>query len=296
MTNGGTLTWSGGPVYDATAAAADTLANLAGGTIDLQDDGTAFAHLYSLDNVLANAGTLRKSAGSGTTTVGWAVNNSGTVNGQVGTLAFTDSVTNTGTITMANGAAINGVITSNSGGVVRGPVGGTGTYTGNQTFNSGSTLAAGGTTAAGRLVLNGNLAMTAGSTFHQSLNGSTVTTGFDRVEVFGTIDLGGATLAGDVTGFNPSSTDLYFILLNDGDDSVTGTFAGLDQGGAGRFGIWDFQISYTGDSLSNSITGGNDVVLYNFSPVPEPGSMLAVTAAGVGLAVLVRRRKRLTTA
>jgi hypothetical protein len=37
-------------------------------------------------------------------------------------------------------------------------------------------------------------------------------------------------------------------------------------------------------------------VLYNFSPVPEPASILAVAAGGLGLAGWVRRRRRVIPA
>ena len=54
-----------------------------------------------------------------------------------------------------------------------------------------------------------------------------------------------------------------------------------------------FQVSYTGDITGSgiSISGGNDIVLYNFTPVPEPASVLAVCAAAAGLFGLARRAR-----
>ena len=57
-----------------------------------------------------------------------------------------------------------------------------------------------------------------------------------------------------------------------------------------------FQVSYFGNITGTgiTITGGNDLVLYNFQPVPEPGAVLAVSALAAGLFGLFRRvRNRL---
>jgi hypothetical protein len=267
----------------------------AGGLFDLQSDGTV---LRNNTGVLTNAGILRRSVGTGTATVAWATTNSGTIDAQAGTLAFTfaGGVTNTGTVTMSDGRTVSATgITSNSGGVIQGPTGGTGTYTAPLTFNSGSTLSPGGTGSAGRLVQTGNLTMAGGSTFHLNLNGDTVTTGFDRVEVIGTVALGGATLAGSTVGFSAGAGDRYFVLLNDGTDAISGTFNGVAQNGVTILDGYQFQVSYTGDFATNALTGGNDIVLYNFTPVPEPASVLAVSAAALACGVAAGRRWRCRT-
>lgn len=80
---------------------------------------------YSSTATLVNQGTIRKSAGTlNPTIVGWPVTNSGALlNNVVNTLNFSGGVTNTGTVTMVNGATIGGTITSNSSGLVQGPAG-----------------------------------------------------------------------------------------------------------------------------------------------------------------------------
>jgi fibronectin-binding autotransporter adhesin len=85
----------------------------------------------------------------------------------------------------------------------------------------------------------------------------------------------------------PANTgDLFFIVLNNDTDAITGTFAGLAEGS--RFFApngQDFQITYVADSGTSSFTGGNDIALM---AVPEPGSATLLLA---GLALLARRRR-----
>ncbi len=112
----------------------------------------------------------------------------------------------------------------------------------------------------------------------------------DRLSVNGAISLNGATLDGTLlNGFTPVIGDLFFIVLNDGADAVSGTFA---QGGRIAFGGRTFDIGYTGNfvadgSGSNAFTGGNDVVL---RVVPEPTSAVLILS-GINLLALRRRRR-----
>ena len=133
----------------------------------------------------------------------------------------------------------------------------------------------GGDTSYGRLTVRGTGAIT--------INGSVLTVG----------------LAGN---FTPSASDVFGILDNQTTNSVTGTFAGVGQDGtvnavfANNTPAGTFQVSYDGDITGSgiSIHGGNDIVLYNFTPVPEPLSVLTVGAAAIGLFGLKRRAGRRT--
>jgi hypothetical protein len=149
------------------------------------------------------------------------------------------------------------------------------------------------TTSAGNLTVNGNLALQSGSTLNLKLNGTSAGTNHDRLTVNGTVDLGNSTLLGTVN-YSALTSDKLFILLNDGSDPITGTFNGLSNGSQVQLGSYFANISYFGDSTSLALTGGNDVVLYNFTPVPEPGSILAVAAFGIALGAIrrVTRRKQ----
>ncbi len=294
LTNAGTINWQAG-----TITAPGTISQLTNsGTIDFKADGVAFGTSAGGNGTLVNTGTLVKSGGNASnsnTNIAWVTQNSGLIDGQIGTLAFTNgTLVNNGIVNAGNGATISATLTSGENGLVRGVAQATGNYTGNQTFNSGSTLAAGGTGAAGRLILTGNLTMNNESTFHVNLNGTTHTTGFDRVQVVnGTVTLNNATLDGAIgAGFAPTAGQNLFVLVNDGTDTITNTFNGLAQNGTGTLGGWNFQISYLGNFDNGNLTGGNDIVLYNFSPVPEPASVLAIAVVGMGAIGITRRWRR----
>lgn len=70
---------------------------------------------------------------------------------------------------------------------------------------------------------------------------------------------------------------------------MSGTFAGLAQGSTFNIGAYSFQISYGGDSVSGTFTGGNDVLLM---AVPEPGFEYLLGCGALLLLHRVRRRLR----
>jgi fibronectin-binding autotransporter adhesin len=137
------------------------------------------------------------------------------------------------------------------------------------------------------------------------LNGTTFdpaggSTSYSRLTVkgTGTVTVDGAALTvGLNTGFTPSGSDVFVIVDNQTDTAISGTFNGLADGAtvnaffpnnaaAGTFQITYF-ANYTGSSVS--LTGGNDIALYGFVPVPEPAAVLGLCAVAVGLVGLTRR-------
>ena len=103
------------------------------------------------------------------------------------------------------------------------------------------------------------------------------------------VSLNGATLD-VVLGFTPAPGDNFFIIRNETGNPIGQTFAGLGQGDPVVIGDTTLYISYTGNYLTDSTLGGDDVVLYQ--PVPEPAHILLLTAASAGLIGWVRRRNR----
>jgi hypothetical protein len=107
----------------------------------------------------------------------------------------------------------------------------------------------------------GNLTFASDGSYAVDVNGTAVT--FDQTIVTGTVTINpAATLTANVAG-SLADGQKYFILLNNDVDAVSGTFAGLAQGAVvSTSGGIDLKISYTGDSTSSDLTGGNDIVLY----------------------------------
>jgi len=194
------------------------------------------------------------------------------------------------------GAAAPPTVTVNAGGVL----GGTGTLgtaaaTRNVVVNSGGAIAP-GTNSPGTLTVTGNVTFNTGSSFTVKLNGATPGTQHDRLVVAGDVTLGNATLAGTVGGgFTPTATTQLFIIDNQGTNPTSGQFNGVIQDGTVTLaGGYQAKVSYTGDVTSGSLTAGNDVVLYNFLPVPEPATFLGIAAVSLA-AGYVRRRLRPAT-
>lgn len=118
------------------------------------------------------------------------------------------------------------------------------------------TVGLGGTVAPGNspgILTTGDIDLQAGSTYFAELDGTTVGTQYDQLNVIGTVNLSDPTLTLSL-GFSPAGGETFTILNNDGSDPVTGTFAGLPEGAVFNAGGYGFQISYVGGD-------GNDVVL-----------------------------------
>ena len=77
---------------------------------------------------------------------------------------------------------------------------------------------------------------------------------FTAVNVTGAVTLSNAVLTVTLSGFIPNVGESFTIVANDGADRVTGTFAGLPEGGTLTAGSRRLRVSYVGGT-------GNDVVL-----------------------------------
>jgi hypothetical protein len=106
--------------------------------------------------------------------------------------------------------------------------------------------------------------------------------------VVGTVDLGSATTlnVSRLASFAPKVNDTFAIIVNDGTDAVTGTFAGLANGDSFTVAGYTYQINY------DAGVDGNDVLLLVKATPTTPdtgiGSLLTspLTAALSALAAL----------
>lgn len=248
-----------------------------------------------------SANTLTMSGASVSTNGGLTKDGAGTLVLSGGNLHTGDTVVHAGTLKFdgtggvastrivvgdsgSSGATLD--VTTKSGGLIiasGNTVGGVGTINGNVTIQSGGSITP-GNSGAGTLNTDGNISLESGASLGINLEGVGAGSGYSQLNV-----TGGVTLAGMLAvnlGFVPDHGDLFFIVNNDGSDAVTGTFSNASVNGEiYTLGGRNFQISYFGDTFTNSFTGGNDVVLLT---VPEPASALL---GGIGILLILRRRR-----
>lgn len=145
-------------------------------------------------------------------------------------------------------------------------LGGSGT-TGPVTLAPGAAISPGGAGPGIQKVQD--LAFSTGTSYVVQLNGPDPGTGYDQLDVTGSVSLNDATLDASL-GFSPVAGDNFVIIKNDGADPVVGTFAGLSQGAVVSIGGVAFHIYYDGGD-------GNDVVLVRNTPpaITAPGDQTA---------------------
>lgn len=255
LTVTGTSTY-GGIIADGNSSAKKVaLAKTVGGVLNLTGNSNAYT-----GGTTISAGTLlvNNTTGSGTGTGNVTVSGTGTLGGS-GRIAMTAG----NMVTITSGTLSPG----NSPGIL--------TVVGTQT----------GVPTAGSATLN----FTGSGIYAVDLNGTTMGTGYDSIDLTGNADLGGATLSVNL-GMTLGANQVFTIIKNDASEAVLNTFAGLGQD-ATLPGIssngYALKISYIGEA--SAITGGNDVVLYT-TVIPEPATLSILSLGVIGL--LARRHRR----
>jgi autotransporter-associated beta strand protein len=317
---------TGGLVYTGTGETTDRVINLPGaagggyieqagtGLLRFTSDLTANAGSKTLSLQGSTAGTaefagslgngggtvsLRK-AGTGNWTLSGANSYTGTTSITNGTLALGPSGSISGTSSIDISAAATFDVNALPGGFTLGGAqtiaGGAGvvpgTIAGTLIADFGSTISPGlGFGFTGILRISNGFSLQ--STAHLSLDlaGTVAGESYDQLVV----NAGNVSLAGDLAGSTlfiaPALfTDVFFIIVNTGNGTTTGTIEGVPEGGSIFVGGQEFQISYTSDfgGTGFKVNGsGNDVALL---AVPEPASS-ALLIGGLGCIVGLRRRR-----
>jgi autotransporter-associated beta strand protein len=197
------------------------------------------------------------------------------------------------TVPAGGGLQVDGTLFG--GATISGILSGSGTVTGNVTVQTAGEL------APGVMNLGSTLTFFDDSAFGVSLAGPSPGAGLGAYNQLNLTSAGGSVLFGNnvalhaavLGGFTPGPGQAFYILTHaDAADIGLPTFAGAGEGatidlGGGYTGRITYLADWTGSQGTSTLTGGNDVAIYNV--VPEPGS--AVLLLG-GLGLLVSRRRR----
>jgi hypothetical protein len=281
--NNGSATWSGaGALLFIDGAGWNNAAN---SVLDAQGDSAMF-YLSGRPASFQNAGTLKKSAGSGTTyvTVPITNTNTGTVQGLAGTLTFDGGGSSVGAIT----ATAPGVVDFHAGTYTLASAGGTGTFT-----VSGATVTVSGALTAGTInVTDGALtasgAVTATALVVREEYAATAMVTFNGTVSTGTFTASTFAVGGQAVVVFQAATTISTSFQAGYNSSVTvnGALTGtVPVFGVGGFGVQNAVVSLT--NAATTTTGQFAVASGGFvtisGPLTNQGSF-TVTGGSVTLA------------
>ncbi|MCX6930334.1 MAG: hypothetical protein NT154_45070 [Verrucomicrobia bacterium] len=207
LNNAGSVTWTGGNVLgaDCCGPLVNVISNQAGALFDVQTDASLSRYNYGGWGAFTiyNAGTFRKSAGTGTNAINWALNNTGLVDVQSGAVNFQSSYTQT-----AGGTKLNGgnIATSSTLSMQGGSLSGSGTINGN-VYNAGEMNPG---SSFGIITVNGNY--THAGRLNIDLGGLTAGSQFDQLVVTGQANLAGRMSVLLKNGYLPNVGDSFQVF------------------------------------------------------------------------------------
>lgn len=253
---------TGAASFSATTTTAGT--NI--GTITLSASGSMGLHgnVKTDDGpiTLSTPGSINQTAGAITTLGKLSLNYAGratlaTKGNDVGDLAIPELQD-----LRVNGDLKSGTVITIAGGTLSGNNGGVGRVSAVKITESSGAVE--GKLTPGNspgILATGDVMWSGGSRFGCEISGGTAGTGYDQLQVTGTVDIGNASLdATDPTlSYTPAPGAKHFIILNDGIDPINNKFKGLLEGATVSIGSTNYTISYVGNGDGGAI--GNDVVL-----------------------------------
>ena len=201
LVNNGAGAWSAGQVGCYGAA---LFSNTPAATLDLTADGAAFVFLGGTPSFV-HAGTLRKTAGTGTTTVSLPCANTGSVQANSGTVSFGGAFVQNAGQTVLNGGNFT---FSQVAQLLGGTLSGTGAITGSVSNNA----AIGTGSSPGLLTISGNYSEGANAHLAIKLGGSLAGTNYDQLSIGGNASLAGTLDVSYWNGFIPSAGNVFTVL------------------------------------------------------------------------------------
>ncbi|NUQ44224.1 MAG: cadherin-like domain-containing protein, partial [Calditrichaceae bacterium] len=186
LTNAGTAAWSGNGELRMFNQAA--LLNQAGATFDMQSNA-AMKYSTPLGGSVTNAGTMRKTGGGAISNIEVALDNSGVLEVQNGTLAFWSTLFNSPTGTIGGSGALD---------------------VSHAVFSSQGSLNPGA--SPGILTVIGDYAQHAPGQLNIELGGLLPGSGYDRLAVSDSAQIGGPLNLAYTNGFVPAVGDEFTVL------------------------------------------------------------------------------------
>ncbi|MFM7540900.1 MAG: beta strand repeat-containing protein [Planctomycetota bacterium] len=150
---------------------------------------------------------------------------------------------------------------------------------GNLSSSSGGTVRPGN--SPGSFTSSGPISIGASSTYTVEINGLNPVSGYSQLVAPGATFGGILTLTTANPGFNPQIGTRFTIIDNSGPNKVSGTFAGLPEGGVVFNGNQGYTITYKGG------TGNNDVQLIRTNVIPTPTGPVVTTPFNLNPGVIV---------
>jgi fibronectin-binding autotransporter adhesin len=256
---------------------------MTGGALDLAGASHPVAGISGTGGTVQGTGSLFVNQSEETTFGGTFIDTALSKLG-IGSLTLTGDSVSTEPNTVGGGSLVVNGSLPGSVAIDGGRLSGNGTV-GPVTLNAAGTLAPGsglGILSAGNTNFNGG-------TFSLEINGSTPGTGYDQLNVTGTVTLSTNTPIALTLGYDPSDmVDTFVIVNNDGTEALirSGFFTFnstvLSEGATFSVGAQAFRITYAGG------VNANDVVLM---AIPEPGAALSLLGAA-GVLLGSRRARR----
>lgn len=310
--NGGTLLATGN---NATLIAASVTTNIKAGGATVDTNGFSVSLLAPLQGDAVSTGGGLTKKGNGTLTLTGAATYTGVTNINTGTLALaaSGSLSGSAQISLASGATFNasavpggymipstqtlvanGTVTGDV--LVDGVLGGTGTINGAVNVDIAGKISPGAAT----LDVNGPITFSPEGVLALSLTGASPGDGagfYGQVNMTsnaGAISIFGGKLSLSLSGFTPSAANTFFIFTRADSNPFSTFFDSADEGamvdlGSGYSGQITYAANWTGTQAGSTLTGGNDVAIYNI--VPEPASAVLLLG-GMGALVALGRPRR----